>query len=207
MRAAVHDRDNLEYGDQLLAALVRLAAHTGHNDLLAARVVLQLLLPGAIRLSNSLSWMADRPTSQALVLGELTAQIRTYPWQRRPRRIAANLLLDTRQKLTRAYHRTYREVPAGLDPQLHLHSGSGVGDDEAYQARIAVLELLRWARRSRILCTEEVRVLFGLYVCNLPPGEVAAAIGRSRSTLYAIRQRAEAKLRQAVGQGVLAKPW
>lgn len=206
LRAAVHDRVNLERGDRLLAALVRLAAVSGHNDLLATRVVLQLLMPGAIKLSSNLSWMADRPTSEALVLGELTAQIRTYPWQRRPRRIAANLLLDTRQRLTRAHHRTNREVPSGLDPDSQRRSEPGP-DEEDYEARIAAAELLRRTRRDGTLTKDEVQVLFGLYVCDLSSDELASATGRSRSTVYAIRQRAQSKLRQAVGQGTLARPW
>src|SRR5690606_35670820 len=73
LRAIVHDRSNPERGDRILAALVRLGAVTGHGALLAARVVLQLLVPGAIRLSQSLAAMiGDQPTSEAVVFAELT---------------------------------------------------------------------------------------------------------------------------------------
>lgn len=199
LQAAVHDRANPQRGDTLLAALVRLAAVTGHNDLLATRVVLQLLIPGAIRLSGNLSWIADRPTSEALVLGELTAQIRTYPWQRRPRQIAANLLLDTRQRLTRTHHRTSREVPSGLAPHSQRRPRPGP-DDEDVETRITAAELLRRTRRDGTLTTDEEQVLVGLYLCDLSATELATATGRSRSSVYAIRQQAHAKLRQAAGR-------
>src|SRR5690606_40009859 len=83
---------------RILAALVRLAAVTGHGDQFAARMVLQLLVPGAIRLARSLAAHGgDLAAIEAAVFAELAILIRTYPWQRRPRSTAANLLLDCRQ--------------------------------------------------------------------------------------------------------------
>lgn len=69
------------------------------------------------------------------------------------------------------------------------------------------MELLRRTRRDGILTTDEVQVLFGLYVCDLSPEELASVTGRSRSTVFVIRQRATSKLRQAVGRGTLAGSW
>jgi hypothetical protein len=194
LRTAVHDRASLERGDRILAALVRLAAVSGHGDLLAARVVLQLLVPGAIRLGQSLvAMLGDPAASEAAVFAELTILIRTYPWQRRPGRIAANLLLDCRQRLVRHYHRTRPEISAGL----HLHDTSipdhGDGND-----RLALHDLLWWARRRGILSRFEAQLLVASHVADIPMNQLAARFGRSRSTLFTIRASAEERLRRAL---------
>lgn len=194
LRTAVHDRTNLERGDQILAALVRLAAVTGHGDQLAARVVLQLLVPGAIRLGQSLATMIGDPaTSEAAVFAELTILIRTYPWQRRPGRIAANLLLDCRQRLIRHYHRTRPEICAGLWLYDTSVPSQADGTD-----RLALHDLLWWARRRGILNRFEAQLLVASHVADIPMNQLAAQFGRSRSTLFTIRASAEERLRRAL---------
>jgi hypothetical protein len=191
LRSTVHDRTNLERGDSILAALVRLGAVSGHGDLLAARVVLQLLVPGAIRLAQSLAAMVgDQPTSEAVVFAELTILIRTYPWERRPRRIAANLLLDCRQRLVRSHDRTRPEISAGLS----LHDANAVTDTD----RTALPEMLWWAHRRGILSRFETQLLFASHVADIPMNQLASRFGRSRSTLFTIRASAEQRLRQAL---------
>ena len=199
LRTAVHDRTDLELGDRLLAALVRLAAVTGHGDVLAARVVLQLLVPGAIRLGQSLTAMIGDPaTSEAAVFAELTILIRTYPWQRRPRRIAANLLLDCRQRLIRYQNRSRAEISAGLalhdTPATATHAADS--DD-----RLALHDLLWWARRRGILSRFEAQLLVASHVADIPMNQLATRFGRSRSTLFTIRASAEERLRKALTAG------
>jgi hypothetical protein len=196
LRAAVHDRADLARGDEILAALVRLAAVTGHGDVLAARVVLQLLVPGAIRLGQSLAPMIGDPaTSEAAVFAELTILIRTYPWQRRPRRIAANLLLDCRQRLIRHHHRVRPEISAGLS--LHDTFPEVADSDE----RLALHDLLWWARRRGILSRFEAQLLVASHVADIPMNQLAVRFGRSRSTLFTIRASAEERLRRALTAG------
>jgi DNA-directed RNA polymerase specialized sigma24 family protein len=82
-----HDAENA-----ILAALLREA----RTDPLAARVVLQALLPGLKRLAGRLlHTAAERDELWSLLLAHGWERIRSYPLERRPRRIAANLLLDT----------------------------------------------------------------------------------------------------------------
>lgn len=199
LRAAVHDRDDLERGDRILAALVRLAAVTGHGDVLAARVVLQLLVPGAIRLGQSLTAMiGDQLASEAAVFAELTILIRTYPWQRRPHRIAANLLLDCRQRLIRTHHRTRPEISAGLS----LHDPAATAADGADgDERLALHDLLWWARRRGILSRFEAQLLVASHVADIPMNQLVDRFGRSRSTLFTIRAGAEERLRRALTTG------
>jgi hypothetical protein len=192
LRATVHDRTNIERGDSILAALVRLGAVSGHGDLLAARVVLQLLVPGAIRLAQSLAPMVgDQATSEAVVFAELTILIRTYPWERRPRRIAANLLLDCRQRLVRSHDRTRPEISAGLS--LYDANAATDGDN-----RSALPDVLWWAHRRGILSRFETQLLFASHVADIPMNQLVSRFGRSRSTLFTIRASAEARLRQAL---------
>ncbi len=92
--------------DRILAALVRRAADDADADDvaddLAARTLLQMLLPGAKALARRLLWLGDPAERAAAVVACLYEQIRTYPFRRRPARVAANLLGDTRQRLLHA---------------------------------------------------------------------------------------------------------
>ncbi len=69
--------------DRMLAGLVRLAAADGGDDEDAVLVLLHLLSDGALALAARLVDVA--PDMLRLVVGELTAQIRAFPWRRRTR--------------------------------------------------------------------------------------------------------------------------
>lgn len=193
LRAAVHDRTRPERADRLLAALVRLAAADHGADRLAARVVLQLLLPGAARLSRQLAAaFGGGDAALAVVLGELTIGIRSYPWRRRPGRIAANLLLDTRQRLLRWHRRSTRELLAGLHPHHHPPA-----THDTYPA-IDLRDLLTWAIRRDVINPFEARLLVAWHVAETPVPQLVTRFGRSRSTLFHARALAESKLRDAL---------
>src|SRR5688572_16841850 len=83
--------------DPVLLALAGLAA----EDELAGRVLLQLLLPGTASLASRVRWRygADAPAAAVAAVWE---RIRTYPVDRRPRSVAANILLDARKRLLTA---------------------------------------------------------------------------------------------------------
>jgi hypothetical protein len=78
--------------DHLLADLVRLAA----RDTLAARIVLQRLLPGLVlaAVRRTSCHPADRTTAFDDLTSTAWLVVRTYPIDRRPVRVAANLLRD-----------------------------------------------------------------------------------------------------------------
>ena len=83
---------NQNQHDEYLSDLVRIAAH----DQLAARIVLQRIIPGLISIAvrrapitaNGLAGAFDLVTSAAWLV------ICQFPIDRRPRRVAANLLMD-----------------------------------------------------------------------------------------------------------------
>lgn len=83
---------DLDAKDAALAALLRRV----HDDRAAGRLVLQALLPGLKRLAVRLVRdPAERDECWAALLAAAWQQIVSYPLARRPKRVAANLLLDT----------------------------------------------------------------------------------------------------------------
>ena len=94
----VHRRDRACEADQILYRLVCRAI----TDDLAARTVLACMMPGAKNLTCGYIWAhADADESAATVVAAMWERIRTYPCERRPAKIAANIQLDTRQRVSR----------------------------------------------------------------------------------------------------------
>lgn len=101
-----------ETSDQVLLALAMLAAPDGGDDIAAAAALAKCLLPGACRLAGWLSTLPPREVfrdSQPVMAGtwsavervdevvasQLWIEIRTFKW-RRLRKVAANILINTR---------------------------------------------------------------------------------------------------------------
>lgn len=79
-------------GDQYLLQIVRLAAH----DELAARIVLQRILPPLLAIARRRGRIVRGGINEALTetLSHAWELIRTYPVERRPAKVAANLVRD-----------------------------------------------------------------------------------------------------------------
>jgi len=102
----LHGHASYASKDELLIALLRLA----RSEPLAGRVVLQALLPGLKRLARQLLFEAgEREEVWELLLANAWEQICCYPLARRPRRIAANILLDTLRPTLRELKRQRRQ--------------------------------------------------------------------------------------------------
>jgi len=103
------DRDA---SDEVLLALAMLAGPDGGNDIAAAAALAKCLLPGACRLAGWLSTLPPREVFRdsqpvlagtwsaveridELVASQLWLEVRTFPW-RRLRKVAANILMNTR---------------------------------------------------------------------------------------------------------------
>lgn len=102
----VHRRDRACEADRILYRLVCRAL----TDDLAARTVLACMMPGAKNLTCGYLWAhADADESAAAVVAAMWERIRTYPCERRPAKVAANIQLDTRQRISRGAARDARE--------------------------------------------------------------------------------------------------
>jgi hypothetical protein len=110
-------RANPEDADDVMAHLAR-QAHDGSD--IAARALLQLLLPGTCRLAARWWALGSSEERAAAAVAAVYARIRRYPLARRPRKIAANILLDANQDLARLARRavTDRQSVAPLEPRL-----------------------------------------------------------------------------------------
>ncbi|WP_430787117.1 hypothetical protein [Actinoplanes sp. G11-F43] len=197
VRTATEDRLDKDRSDEILAALARLAARDGGDDELAARVLLQLMLAGAVRLIRRITAVTGDPVeAEADVLTELSTLIRTYPWRRRPKRIAANLLLDCQQRLSRAARRDQGSVPVGLLP-VDENEPDPRAEHEAGE-RVEVIDLFLWARRTGVLSGEEALLLAAHRVDEAPVRSLTGRFGRSATGLFALRSQAEQRLRTAL---------
>jgi hypothetical protein len=92
--------------DDVLLALAMLAAPDGGDDVAAAGALAKCLLPGACRLA---AWLAtqrrhmlpgDITLATELVASQLWIEVRSFPW-RRGRKVAANVLMNTRAGVLR----------------------------------------------------------------------------------------------------------
>jgi hypothetical protein len=99
----INERGRAEESDAIILVLLRHAA----EDDLAARTVLQAMMPAIKNLTSKFStcgaWSSEE--TAAVVVGAMWERIRTYPIERRPRKVAANLALDTRQRVWRSGHK------------------------------------------------------------------------------------------------------
>jgi hypothetical protein len=98
--------------DRVLVALV---AHAVDDQALAARVLLQLLLPGARRLARRWWALGDHDERAAATIAAVYERIRRYPLERRPTRVAANVLMDAELDLRRAARAVRPTVPLPLE--------------------------------------------------------------------------------------------
>jgi hypothetical protein len=109
----------VEDADALLGELVRV----GRDDALAARVVLQRVLPGLI--SAAVRRTAGRPADRRPLFDDLVANawlvIRAFPIERRPVKIAVNILRDAEyMTCVRPLRlRSSGEVPVALPGDSH----------------------------------------------------------------------------------------
>ena len=179
--------------DAILAALVRQAG----ADPQAARVVLQALLPGLKALAGRLLLEPDeRDEIWSALLAHCWERIRCYPIERRPSRIAANVLLDTLQKTTRELKRQRRD------------RGDLAGDEAPERAATAldgadVERLLRRAVHATAISKEEAELILRTRIDGAEMGAVARESGVSYHALNTRRLRAEKRLLLFLGYGAV----
>lgn len=166
----------------------------GRTDEVAARVVLQRLLPGLI--SRSRCWGPRRAGGSTEAFDELVSAawmvIREFPFERRPRHLVANLLRDSEYA---AFRRSTRRMlvheftePRSLDTTVE------------YQAEIEPLlelaDLIAEARPHSL--TDHDVLLLTLLANGASSAEAAKQLQVSERTLRYHRQAAVGRLRDAV---------
>lgn len=190
----------LARADHVIGAFVRLAAADGADDPDALLVLLHLLSGGVHTLAAKLWHLSDNILP--LVVGELTCRIRRYPWQRRTRAHAKNLLLDTKQALLRG------ELRQGLPDQPSVvlvdpHDPAFRHLDTAREevADVDVVDMLLWAGGHKVAPLRDLLMLLDLEnrrgYGNATRHHVAHDLGVNERTVRRRRDRAITALRRA----------
>ncbi len=186
VRAGCHDP---EATDQILAALARRVA----TDDLAARALLQAVLPGLWNVAKRLGHARVDDELEADVLMEATDRIRTYPIERRPRAIAANITWDV---FGRIYRRRHRPQPATLS--LETHDIEQRPNDAAPDPSVEVVSLIADARSRRRLADADAQLLLAIAVGDDTIRARAAREGTTYAAMCERWCRARRRLRHAV---------
>jgi len=183
--AFAHERDHPEATDAVLAAL---AARAG-DDVLAARTLLAALMPGLRRVARDLGYLADRAEVASVVASTAWERIRTYPIERRPARIAANVVLDTRRRAGRTLRANAPLVAGDGDHPEPPDPGPQDGPPERDLA-----SLLEAALGEGVVAREDVALITTTRVGGVSLATLAAAGDDSYDRLRQRRRRAEQRL-------------
>lgn len=176
--------------DQVLLALVTRAAR--HDDELAARVLLQLLLPGTRNLARRWWALGDDDERAAAAVGAVYQRIRTYPVERRPGRVAANILLDAAQQLRRAVPKT-PTMPYD-DPSVLAPAPTAA---PAPHPAIELASVLSDAVGDGIISRRDAELIARSRITGERIADIATSSGLKPRTLWDRRQRAEETLATA----------
>jgi hypothetical protein len=153
--------------DEVLHALVTLAAPSGGDDASAAAMVAWALLPGASVLAQRLQTLS--PRIDEIVAAQLWIEIRTFPW-RRLRKVAANILASTRTGVLRecGAHRQLERVDRTwsnarlIEPTAVFWTRVGTEDHASQSAAHELAEVLEWAHAVNVISDSDRSLLLSL---------------------------------------------
>lgn len=175
--------------DEVLCALLRRARW----ESVAGRVVLEAMLPGLKNLAGRLLIdVRDREELWSVLLACAWERICSYPVQRRPRRVAANVLLDS-MRATLATFSSARRDPAARAESLPSRA-------EALPESIGVDALLDAAISAGAITRDEAELILATRVDGAQLSVLARSRGVSSDTLRHRRGRAERRLRFFLGR-------
>jgi DNA-directed RNA polymerase specialized sigma24 family protein len=158
------------------------------DDELAARVVLQRLLPGLVTLACRWQRRYDGDVVSEL-LAAAWPVIRTFPYERRPQHLVANLLNDCEYHAFRRANRRLMQQVATAPHELDCPVEPPPPD-----ARAELAEVISCSRQL----SEDDRYLLALLASGRSMLEVAGALAMSERTLRNHKARVMAHLRSAV---------
>ena len=171
-------------------------------DAPAARVLLQVLRPGLRNLGRRLALGGSFEDVDQELLAIAWERIRTYPIERRPAAIAANVLLDVRKRYVRdrLHSARSRNVPLEDLPERRRPTAPSA-EDEAMDAEVPSLRrahaCLAAAIHRGTITPVSAAVIWRTRVEQDEDASVAADLGVPVRTLQRRRQRAERHLADA----------
>lgn len=174
-----------EDADRVLLALVTRAVA---GDSTAARVLLQLLLPGTRNLARRWWALGDPDERAAAAVTAVYHRIRNYPLANRPGKVAANVLLDAARELRRAVPRVVATPSA--DPTV----GAAASSLPATAASDELAAVLRDAVADGVIDDGDASLIARTRIAGHRVADIAADHRLSTRALWHRRQRAEDRL-------------
>jgi DNA-directed RNA polymerase specialized sigma24 family protein len=172
--------------DAVFGALLIWAKH----EAIGARMVLEIIRPGLLNLSARIMRDSrEREELCSMMFLAVWEAIRNYPLARRPRRIAANLLLDT-------LHQTLLQSGAESTWRARVSFASVEARDGPCAPEVDgdVDGLLDRAVRAGAVSGEEVELILSSRIDGVELADLARTTGISYNTIKLRRQRAERRL-------------
>ena len=184
--------------DELLARLTRRAL----ADPAAARLVLHALRPGLRVLASRPSRAHPQADPDAELLAVAWEKIRTYPISRRPRAVAANILLDTRKDYLRSLRTGHPWVNLeDLSDTSALLVAAPSAEDEAFTPEPISIELLKSRLTAGLangtITAATAEIIWRTRIGGEPEPQVARELGCNVRAMQRRRQRAERRLGRA----------
>jgi hypothetical protein len=181
--------------DRVLLALVERAVG---DDALAARVLLQLLLPGTRALARRWWALGDPDERAAAAVTAVYHRIRHYPIERRPGRVAANVLLDAAHELRRAVPKVVATPSADPAAQAATATrGSDARHAPTAHPAVELTEVLADAVAAGIVDRGDAELIARSRIGGQRVADIAVHRGLRPRTLWDRRQRAELALASA----------
>lgn len=202
--------------DALLLALIRLF-QKGHQ--LAGRIVLQAFLPKLCRVAHSAAGCTGSPDTWAedsrhIALGEFWGVMSTYPVERRPSKVGANLSLDTLNRVSDARSQRFEIPVAPYELQQAFRHVSGdltwVDGQQEPGSRAEdqvtndwdLLQLISWGVEEGAITRDEGQLLTMAYLPEKTAGygfpDAASQFGISQAAARQRCSRAARRLTAAV---------
>ncbi|MFJ2774697.1 hypothetical protein [Streptomyces sp. NPDC087300] len=214
------------FSDTWLTVLLERAVGEGEQAQLAARVVVQAMLPGAVRMTRRCLRAGEEFAEVAqLVIAALYQVVRCFPIGRRRRQVARNLRLELWHVVSRELGREFapggEELPgegelvqdvvadplAWAEVVLLADAAQAAGLHRAGEpvevlagARGELVELLVWALAQKVLTQDAAAAIADHYreAGAVTDVSAARAAGVSEAAIRQKRRRAVARLRTAV---------
>ncbi|MBW3579258.1 MAG: hypothetical protein KY462_16295 [Actinobacteria bacterium] len=174
--------------DDVLVALLTI----GRRDPLASRVVLQRFVPA---LKRMVAWDQPFPISEwaCHVVAEAFEVAATYPVERRPERVAANVVMDVRKRLY-ALLADHQTSQAELAHQPFIGVAAVPDPAEGIEAA----QLIDWGRRETGLRPDVAALIVATRVLGFTVKELAHRLGVPSARLRQRISRGEQRFREVV---------
>ena len=173
--------------------VLRCLAKRSASESLAARTLLQAIVYALKGIAARFRPpIGDGEEVVSVVIAAAYERIRTYPADRRPRHVAANIVLDTRQTVSRSlYRRRVTETLVGDIERLPVEAASSSPSEQ-------LIALVDEALRRKYIGPREARLIVLTRLLDVPIDDLAAEHGCLPHSMRRRRLRAESVLAAAV---------